>query len=965
MTFTSSGDCSTSGVTVTLTGVGTCTITAHQDGNANYNAASDVAHTFNVGKVAQTIAFNPLGAKTYGDSAFTVSATATSGLTVTFTTAGGCTNSDTTITITGASTCTVTAHQAGNATYSAATDVDQSFTIAKATQTITFNPITSAVVTDDPFVISATASSGLAVTFTTSGPYTNSGATITLTGTGTCIVTAHQVGNSNYLAANDVARGIGVDRAEQTITFGALADKTYGDAPFTVTATASSGLAVEYSTSGPCTNTGATITITGAGTCIVTADQDGDATYYAAPSAGQAFGIAKIAQTIDFPPHAAVTVIDDPFDVSATASSGLPVTYTTTGPCTNAGPTITVTGTGTCIVNAHQPGNSYYETAPSPGIGIGVDRADQSITFAALADKTYGDAPFTVSATASSGLEVDYSTSGPCTNTGATITITGAGLCVVGADQDGDTQYYPAPSVGEAFTIVPADQTITFPVIEDVAVVTVPFDVSATASSGLAVTFATSGDCSNSGVTVTVSGVGTCTATAHQAGNANYNAAPDVARSFSVSKAIQTIDFAPHADVTAIIDPFAVSATATSGLTVTFTTSGNCTNSGPTITVTAVGTCTVTAHQAGNGTYNAAPDVARTFNIGIVHQTITFGALVDKTYGDAPFTVTATASSGLTVTFSASGACTNSGARITITGAGTCTATASQAGNASYDPAADVARAFTVAKADQVILFAAIDDKTVGDAPFTVLAGASSGLVVSFEAEGACTVSDAKVSVTIAGTCTIRATQAGTANYNAAPDVMHSFAVNPAAAASPPPTPDLSLDLHFDVGTRVDDATVTITAHDLLPGSIANVTVHSTPRLLARVVVDDTGSFTTTVKLPADLEAGDHRIIVEATAADGTPVTKWEAFAVDSSGVIVHIGALDRTTGVAAPKPAHHTEAAPPAKSRVTPPHEDTPTGDAPTKKHHDDGGSPLPLLVVGVCALVTLMLTQRRRLRV
>jgi len=45
------------------------------------------------------------------------------------------------------------------------------------------------------------------VTFTTSGPCSNSGATITLTGTGTCIVTAHQAGNSNYLAANDLAFG--------------------------------------------------------------------------------------------------------------------------------------------------------------------------------------------------------------------------------------------------------------------------------------------------------------------------------------------------------------------------------------------------------------------------------------------------------------------------------------------------------------------------------------------------------------------------------------------------------------------------------------------------------------------------------------------------------------------------------------------------------------------------------------
>jgi hypothetical protein len=79
-------------------------------------------------------------------------------------------------------------------------------------------------------------------------------------------------------------------------------------------------------------------------------------------------------------------------------------------------------------------------------------------------------------------------------------------------------------------------------------------------------------------------------------------------------------------------------------------------------------------------------------------QTITFAALTDKTVGDPAFAVAATASSGLEVSFTATGKCTITGATVTLTGAGSCSVTAHQAGNASYHPAADVSRSFAIAK---------------------------------------------------------------------------------------------------------------------------------------------------------------------------------------------------------------------------------------------------------------------------
>ena len=108
------------------------------------------------------------------------------------------------------------------------------------------------------------------------------------------------------------------------------------------------------------------------------------------------------------------------------------------------------------------------------------------------------------------------------------------------------------------------------------------------------------------------------------------------------------------------------------------------------VTVVVDGSSSPTVAQLG-GTYFAAGSLAE--------QTITFGPLPGRTYGDASFDVSATGGgSGNPVTFSASGACTVSGSTVTIGGAGNCTITASQAGDANFNAAQDVAQTFTIAK---------------------------------------------------------------------------------------------------------------------------------------------------------------------------------------------------------------------------------------------------------------------------
>ena len=81
------------------------------------------------------------------------------------------------------------------------------------------------------------------------------------------------------------------------------------------------------------------------------------------------------------------------------------------------------------------------------------------------------------------------------------------------------------------------------------------------------------------------------------------------------------------------------------------------------------------------------------------NQTITFGHLRNKAATDPDFRVRASASSGLPVSLTANGTCTIRAATVHLTGIGACTITASQPGNADYNPARPVTRAFAVTKA--------------------------------------------------------------------------------------------------------------------------------------------------------------------------------------------------------------------------------------------------------------------------
>ncbi|HWX73992.1 MAG TPA: hypothetical protein VNZ05_01710, partial [Solirubrobacteraceae bacterium] len=416
-----------------------------------------------------------------------------------------------------------------------------------------------------------------------------------------------------------------------------------------------------------------------------------------APAATHA---AKKGQTITFKSTApSPGFVGGTYKVEASASSGFAVSFSsaTTPVCTVSGSTVTLVAAGTCTVNANQAGSSEWEAAPQQQQSFSVAKRAQTITFQSTPPSpAFVGATYKVEASASSALAVSFSsaTTPVCTVSGATVTLVAAGTCTVNANQAGNGEYEAAPQQQQSFSVVKRAQTVAFKsTAPSPGVVGGTYKVEASASSTLAVSFssATAPVCTVSGSTVTFVAAGTCTVNANQAGNGEYEAAPQQQQSFSVVKRAQTVAFKSTPPSPAFVGgTYNVEASASSTLAVSFSsaTTPVCTVSGSTVTLVAAGTCTVNANQAGNGEFAAAPQQQQSFSVVKRAQTVAFKSaapspgLVGGTYK-----AEASATSTLAVSFSSATppVCTVSGSTVTLVAAGTCTINANQVGNGEFE----------------------------------------------------------------------------------------------------------------------------------------------------------------------------------------------------------------------------------------------------------------------------------------
>ncbi len=142
--------------------------------------------------------------------------------------------------------------------------------------------------------------------------------------------------------------------------------------------------------------------------------------------------------------------------LTATASSGLPVSFASTTPavCSVSGATATLLISGNCTIEASQAGNVSYTAAPPVMQSFTVNGEAQTIAFGAIAAQTAG-ASIALTATATSGLAVSFASppSVVCAVSGTTATLNAAGTCTIEASQAGNATYAAAQTVTQNFTV--------------------------------------------------------------------------------------------------------------------------------------------------------------------------------------------------------------------------------------------------------------------------------------------------------------------------------------------------------------------------------------------------------------------------------------------------------------------------------------------------------------------------------
>ncbi len=228
--------------------------------------------------------------------------------------------------------------------------------IVRNNQVVTFTPVPAMVFGDAPFIIRATASSGLPVVYSlVSGPGTLTDSTVTITGGGVIRVRAFQEGNASFNPA-EAFLDITVNRAPATISLSNL-QFVYDGSPKPATVN-TNPLGLNH-----------VVTYNGSGNLPVNAGSYAVAATITSPnyqgSADSTLVISQATQTISLQPIPDKAFNDLPFFVQASASSGLPLSYSivtvpASGVAVINGAIISIIGGGTVTVTVSQAGNQNY-----------------------------------------------------------------------------------------------------------------------------------------------------------------------------------------------------------------------------------------------------------------------------------------------------------------------------------------------------------------------------------------------------------------------------------------------------------------------------------------------------------------------------------------------------------------------------------------------------------------------------
>jgi hypothetical protein len=292
----------------------------------------------------------------------------------------------------------------------------------------------------------------------------------------TCQVTATKAADGSYFSASTTPRTISVTKIDQTtaLTFVNANSMVFGQ-ELSLLATGGSGDgAITYSVTSAgltgCTITGATLSVTGAGTCSLSASRASSTNFNATAVGSRAtisITVSKAAQALSFTSTVPTTPIaGGTYSVTAVSDSGLtPSLSITGGSCSLTGSTVSFSATGDCIVQAQQAGDSRYLAATAITQTIAVGSRNQTLTFAvattAIEQKTYGDTAFIVEASSTESTAVlSYSTGRNTTNSACevsasgVVTVKNVGSCEVAANSAGTTAFAAASQITKTIAVV-------------------------------------------------------------------------------------------------------------------------------------------------------------------------------------------------------------------------------------------------------------------------------------------------------------------------------------------------------------------------------------------------------------------------------------------------------------------------------------------------------------------------------
>jgi hypothetical protein len=558
---------------------GSHTLTAGYGGDTRNLASTSGSVVVTVTQAAQAIAFTtgPPASEAYNGS-FTVAATATSGLAVTFTSSGGCGNIGATYTMTSSATaCSVIASQLGNTDYAAATQVTQAVSATVAVQTIAFAGAVPASAVFGSGAVTLTATSNApspAFTFGTtsaSAICTVSGTSVTLVGAGTCVLTVTAAATGNYAAVTTpLTQTLTISPANPTVGFTTAppSSAAFGST-FTVTATTNASSTVTFSvgTGGGCTISGATITMTsGTTSCVVTATSPADGNYVQGTTS-RTTTATKIAPTVSFTGAPGSAAYQSGFTVTPSTNASTTAVVTSSGSCTNTANAVTmIGGTGACLLTATWAGDSNYN-GTTASQSTTASKILPAVSFTGAPGTAAYGSTFTAASTTNASTTPSILAGGACSISGNTVTMTsGTGVCSLAASWAADSNYSPATATQTTTAlmtapVLPPTQTgtATYGVPTTLAVTVSPVSGEAIPTGTVSFQFTGAGNtvfyiCANGTVQtvscpVTLDGTGTATVTtsslptgtdgitATYSGDPNYSGSGQTALNFSISQA--------------------------------------------------------------------------------------------------------------------------------------------------------------------------------------------------------------------------------------------------------------------------------------------------------------------------------------------------------------------------------------------------------------------------------------------